>query len=95
MLQVSSYSLIIDTVLFMYFSGMNWQEHIVTDKDILSGKAAIKGTRIAVDHVVGLLAQGWTKQQILDNYPRVTNDHLVAISSYQYDCIQDGKLHIR
>lgn len=69
---------------------MNWQEHIVTDKDVLSGKPAIKGTRIAVDHVVGLLAQGWTEQQILDNYPRLTKDHLKAIFSYLYDCIQDG-----
>ena len=46
---------------------MNWQEYIVTDKEILLGKPTIKGTRISVDHVVGLLAQGWTEQQIMES----------------------------
>lgn len=61
---------------------MNWQEYIVADKDIPSGKPAIKGTRIAVDYVVGLLAQGWTEQQILNNYSRLIKDHLKVIVSY-------------
>ncbi len=71
---------------------MNWQEFIVTDKDVLLGKPTIKGTRIAVDHVVGLLAQGWTEQQILDNYPRLTTESLKAVFAYLYDCMQDGLL---
>ncbi len=71
---------------------MNWQEHIVSDKDILLGKPTIKGTRISVDHIVSLLAQGWTEQKILDNYPRLTNESLKAVFAYIYDCIQDGLL---
>ena len=69
---------------------MNWQEFIVTDKDILLGKPTIKETRISVDHIVGLLAQGWPEQQILDNYPRLTNESLKAVFAYLYDCMQDG-----
>lgn len=71
---------------------MNWQEFIVTDKDILLGKPTIKGTRIAVEHIVSLLAQGWTEQQILENYPRLTNESLKAVFAYLYDCMQDGLL---
>ena len=71
---------------------MNWQEIIITDKDILLGKPTIKGTRIAVDHIIGLLAQGWTEQQILENYPRLTNESLKAVFAYLYDCMQDGLL---
>ena len=71
---------------------MNWQEHIISDKDILLGKPTIKGTRISVDHIVSLLAQGWTEQKILDNYPRLTNESLKAVFAYIYDCIQDGLL---
>jgi uncharacterized protein (DUF433 family) len=71
---------------------MNWQEFIVTDKEILLGKPTIKGTRIAVEHVVSLLAQGWTEQQILENYPRLTNESLKAVFAYLYDCMQDGLL---
>jgi len=58
---------------------MLWQNHIISDKDILIGKPVIKGTRISVDHIIGLFAQGWAKQQILDNYPRLTKDDLTAV----------------
>jgi uncharacterized protein (DUF433 family) len=51
---------------------MNWQDHIVSDKDILPGKPGIKGIRISIDHIVSLLAQGWTEEKILSNYPRLT-----------------------
>lgn len=49
---------------------MNWQDPIVSDKEVLLGKPTIKGTRISVEHIVGLLAQGWTKNEILENFPR-------------------------
>lgn len=44
---------------------MNWQEYIIEDENIIVGKPTIKGTRISVEFLVGLLAQGWTEQQIL------------------------------
>jgi uncharacterized protein (DUF433 family) len=69
---------------------MNWQDHIVTDNNVLLGKPTIKGTRIAVEHLIGLFAQGWTEQQILDNYPRLTTESLKAIFTYIHDCMQDG-----
>ncbi len=61
---------------------MNWQEYIVQDESVLVGKPTLKGTRISVEFLVGLLAQGWTEQQILDNYPRLRKEHLTAIFSY-------------
>ena len=72
---------------------MNWQNYIVSEKEILLGKPTIRGTRISVDHIVSLLAQGWSEQKILDNYPRLTHDSLRAVFSYLYDCIQDGFLY--
>ena len=69
---------------------MNWQDHIVTDNAVLLGKPTIKGTRISVEHLVGLLAQGWSEQQILDNYPRLTIESLKAVFTYIHDCMQDG-----
>ena len=71
---------------------MNWQDYIVSDKEILLGKPTIKGTRISVELVVGLLAQGWTENQILENYPRLTKESLQAIFAYIQDCIHDGLL---
>ncbi len=61
---------------------MNWQEHIVLNNEVLLGKPTIKGTRLSVDHIISLLAQGWSEQQILDNYPRLTQEDLKAIFAY-------------
>lgn len=37
---------------------MKWNDYIISDKEILLGKPAVKGTRITVEHIIGLLAQG-------------------------------------
>lgn len=71
---------------------MDWRDHIISDNQILLGKPTIKGTRIAVEHIVGLLASGWTEKQILENYPRLSDDSLRAIFAYIQDCMRDGLL---
>ncbi len=52
---------------------VRWQENITVDPGVLAGKPIIKGTRMAVEFVVGLLADGWTVEQVLAEY-----DHLSA-----------------
>ncbi len=37
---------------------MNWQDYIVSNNEVLLGKPTIKGTRLSVDHIVSLFAQG-------------------------------------
>lgn len=71
---------------------MNWSDYIVSDKEVLLGKPAIKGTRISVDHIISFLAQGWSEQQILENYPRLTKESLKAVFSYIHECIEDELL---
>ncbi|MEQ8583153.1 MAG: DUF433 domain-containing protein [Marinoscillum sp.] len=72
---------------------MDWRDSIISDNAVLLGKPTIKGTRISVEHIVGLLAQGWTAQQILENYPRLTHESLQAVFSYIQECLKDGLLH--
>ena len=71
---------------------MDWQNYIVSDKEVLLGKPTIKGTRISVEHIVGLLAQGWNENEILENFPRLTKESLQAVFAYIQDCINDGLL---
>jgi len=71
---------------------MNWQDHIVSDQDVLLGKPTIKGTRISVEHIVGLLAQGWSENDILENFPRLTKESLQAVFAYIQECMHDGLL---
>ena len=61
---------------------MNWQERIVIDPGILVGKPVVKGTRLAVEFIVDLLAQGWDEAEILRNYPGLTRLDIQACLSY-------------
>lgn len=72
---------------------MEWREYVTSDNSVLLGKPTVKGTRISIEHIIGLLAQGWTEQQILENYPRLTSKSLQAVFSYIQDCIKDGLLY--
>lgn len=64
---------------------MNWQDKIVSDKDVLLGKPTIKGTRLSVEFIIERLASGWTEQQLLENYPRLTSEDLQAVFQSQSD----------
>ena len=66
---------------------MNLKDYIVSDKQVLLGKPTVKGTRISVEHIIGVLAQGWNEAQILENYPRLTKESLQAVFSYLQECM--------
>ena len=61
---------------------MNWQEHIHSDPTVLLGKPTIKGTRLSVELILELFELGWTKEMILESYPRLTNDNIKAVFTY-------------
>ena len=44
---------------------MSHHDRIVIDPDILVGKPVVKGTRLSVDFLLGLLGQGWAESEIL------------------------------
>jgi uncharacterized protein (DUF433 family) len=65
--------------------GMDWRDRITADADALAGKPVIKGTRIAVELVIGLLARGYTAQQVVEQYDHVTLDDVQACLAYAAD----------
>jgi uncharacterized protein (DUF433 family) len=71
---------------------MNWQQHIVVDPVVLSGKPVVKGTRLAVEFVLGLLAQGWNEAEILRNYPGLTREQILACVAYAQERLSDEKV---
>ena len=72
---------------------MNWQERIIVDPRILVGKPIIKGTRLAVEFIVDLLAQGWTESEILRNYPGITHDDITACLKYATSILKAEKIY--
>lgn len=61
---------------------MDWSDRIVSNPDILVGKPSIKGTRISVELILGWLASGWTHEQLLESYPQITRDDILAALAF-------------
>jgi len=55
---------------------------IVVDPKVMIGKPVIRGTRVPVEHVLTLLAQGLTVEEILKDYPHLTRDDIAAVLLY-------------
>jgi uncharacterized protein (DUF433 family) len=72
---------------------MDAQDHIVLDPAILTGKPIIRGTRLSVEFVVQLLAQGWTEADIQGNYPGITHDQIAACLQYAADMLGSEKVY--
>jgi uncharacterized protein (DUF433 family) len=69
------------------------EDRIVADPAILLGKPVIKGTRLSVEFIVGLLAQGWSETEILRNYPGVEREDLLACLAYAQDRLKDDRVY--
>jgi uncharacterized protein (DUF433 family) len=72
---------------------MNWQSRIMIDPNVLVGKPTIKGTRLAVELIMDLLAQGWSTEEILRNYPGISIEDIQACLSYTSTSFQSEKVY--
>jgi uncharacterized protein (DUF433 family) len=72
---------------------MNWKEYIVTDPEILAGKPIVKGTRLSVDFVRGLFAEGWTREEVQENYPALSYEVLKAVFAYAVEAVGDESVY--
>jgi uncharacterized protein (DUF433 family) len=61
--------------------------------DVLAGKPVISGTRLSVEFVIGLMADGWAEADILTNYPDVTHDDIIACLAYARDTLGAEKVY--
>lgn len=73
---------------------MDWQERINIDPDILVGKPVIKGTRIAVEFVVDLLARGWTTDDILREYDHLSAEDIQACLCYASEVLRSERVYL-
>lgn len=59
-----------------------WTKYIEQNSGVLGGKPVIKGTRIAVDLILEKIGAGETLDDLLEAYPHVTKEQLLACISY-------------
>ncbi len=57
-------------------------DRIILDPAILAGKPVVRGTRLSVELLVGLLAHGWSQAEVLANYPGLTREDLLACRAF-------------
>ncbi len=72
---------------------MDWRQYIHSDPEILLGKPVVKGTRLSVEFILGLFASGWTEQQVLENYPTLTQEALRAVFAFAAECMREEALY--
>lgn len=72
---------------------MDWRERITINPRVLVGKPVIKGSRLAVEFIVGLLGQGWTIDQVMEDYPGITREDVLACLAYASEFMQSERIH--
>lgn len=64
-------------------------KRIVIDPKIMVGKPIIKGTRLTVQYIVGLLAEGATIDEILEEYKGLTKEDIEACLLFASEALED------
>ena len=72
---------------------MDQQSRITINPDILVGKPIIRGTRITVEFIIDLLAQGWSADEILRNYPGISLEDIQVCLSYTSATLKAEKVY--
>lgn len=62
---------------------------ITADPEILGGKPIIRGTRISVDFILELFAAGVSREEILADYPHLTNESINACLTFAVHAIKN------
>jgi uncharacterized protein (DUF433 family) len=68
-----------------YYNGMNYQDIITIEPGKRGGKPCIRGMRMTVYDVLEYLASGMTHKQILDDFPYLTEEDILACLAYAAD----------
>jgi len=72
---------------------MNWHDRINIYPKVLVGKPVIKGTRISVEFLMDLLANGWSSEQILKNYPQLATEDIQAALHYAAEAVKQEHVY--
>ena len=64
-------------------------DRIVIDQNVMVGKPVIKGTRLTVQLILGLFAQGMSFEDIFSNYPGLTKEDIYACFLFATKTLDD------
>lgn len=67
-------------------------ERIEINPSICSGKPVVRGTRIMVRNILGMVAGGYTTERVLESYPELTRDDVVAVLEYAARVVDEDQV---
>ena len=68
------------------------EERIVTNNTTFAGKPTIRDTRVAIEHVLGMMADGSTEQDILQNFPFLDKEDIRACILYAQNIVSHERI---
>ncbi len=66
---------------------------ITLDPAVLAGKPVVRGTRLAVEFIIGLLADRWSEADILVAYPGLQSEDIQACLAYARDVLSSERVY--
>ena len=67
-------------------------QRITVNPEIFGGKPIIRGRRLAVEHVLGMLAAGDDMDTLLEGYPWLERDDILACLAYAYRLVEHERV---
>lgn len=68
------------------------EDRISVDPKICGGKPCIRGTRIMVKNILGMIAGGYTIEKVLEAYPELTREDVTEALNYASQVIDEEKV---
>lgn len=70
-------------------------DRIIADHRIMGGVPCIRGTRIPVATIIGLMAEGCTVDGVIDDYPQLAAEDVRAALQFAADAVAERQLPLR
>jgi uncharacterized protein (DUF433 family) len=67
-------------------------DRIEVNAEICSGKPVVRGTRIMVRNILGMVAGGYTVDRILASYPELTREDVTAVLEYAAQVVDEEQV---
>jgi uncharacterized protein (DUF433 family) len=71
------------------------EDRISVDPQVCSGKPCVRGTRIMVKNILGMIAGGYTIEKVLESYPELERADVEAALEYATKVIDEEKVIAR
>lgn len=68
------------------------RDRITVDPEICGGKPTITGTRIMVRNILGMIAGGYTRERVLEEYPELNEEDISAALDYAVQVIDEDRV---